>query len=62
MLNTAVYSRVQAVRDFCSFYDLTWKKGSSGIMSQRVPCHGKYADIRFPEEEFCKADLYIKDT
>ena len=60
-LNMAIYSRVQAVRDFCSFYDLTWKKGTSGIMSQKVPGHGKYADIRFTEEEFSQADSFIKE-
>ena len=60
--NTSVYSRVQAVRDFCSFYELTWKKGTSGIMSQRVPSQGKYADIRFSDKEFCQADSYIKKT
>jgi len=60
-LNTAVYSRVQAVRDFCGFYDLTWKKGTTGIMSQKVPGHGKYADIRFTDEEFDKADSFIRE-
>lgn len=60
-LNTAVYSRVQAVRDFCAFYDITWKKGTTGIMSQKVPGHGKYADIRFTEEEFSRADSFIKE-
>ena len=51
-MNTTVYSKVQAVRDFCSFYDITWRKGVSGVMSQKVPGHGKYADIRFTKEEF----------
>jgi len=60
-MNTAVYSRVQAVRDFCAFYDITWKKGTTGIMSQKVPGHGKYADIRFTEEEFSRADSFIKE-
>lgn len=60
-MNTAVYNKVQAVRDFCSFYDITWRKGVSGIMSQKVPNHGKYADIRFTNEEFDAADKYIKE-
>ena len=32
-MNTTVYAKVQAVRDFCSFYDITWRKGVTGIMS-----------------------------
>jgi len=30
-------------------------------MSQKVPGHGKYADIRFTDEEFSKADSFIKE-
>ena len=60
-MNTTVYSKVQAIRDFCSFYDITWRKGISGVMSQKVPQHGKYADIRFTQEEFEEADLFIKE-
>jgi len=60
-MNTTVYNKVQAVRDFCSFYDITWRKGVSGIMSQKVPNHGKYADIRFTTEEFDGADKFIKE-
>lgn len=57
---TIIYFRVQGIRDFCSFYDITWKKGTTGIMSQKVPGHGKYADIRFSEKEFDEADKFIK--
>ncbi len=58
---SVIYFRVQGIRDFCSFYDITWKKGTTGIMSQKVPGHGKYADIRFTDEEFDTADKYIKE-
>jgi len=58
---SVIYFRVQGIRDFCSFYDITWKKGTTGIMSQKVPGHGKYADIRFTDEEFDAADKYIKE-
>ena len=58
---TVIYQRVQGIRDFCAFYDVTWKKGTTGIMSQKVPEHGKYADIRFTNEEFGIADKYIKE-
>ena len=60
-LNTMVYFRVQGVRDFCSFYGITWRRGIGGIMSQKVPGHGKYADIRFTKAEFEKADQYIQE-
>jgi len=60
-MNTTVYVKVQAVRDFCSFYDITWRKGISGVMSQKVIGHGKYADIRFTDEEFDAADKFIKE-
>jgi hypothetical protein len=57
----AIYIRVQGIRDFCAFYDITWRKGITGIMSQKVPGHGKYADIRFTDEEFDIADKFIKE-
>lgn len=60
-MNTTVYTKVQAVRDFCSFYDITWRKGVTGVMSQKVLHHGKYADIRFTSEEFGMADNFIKE-
>lgn len=56
-----VYNKVQAVRDFCGFYGLNWRKGVGGIMSQKVICHGQYADIRLSEKELEKADLFIKE-
>jgi len=59
-MNTTVYAKVQAVRDFCSFYDITWRKGVTGVMSQKVPNHGKYADVRLTTEEFDEADKFIK--
>lgn len=60
-MNTTVYAKVQAVRDFCSFYDITWRKGVTGIMSQKTPQHGKYADIRLTSEELDVADKFIKE-
>ncbi len=59
-MNTTVYAKVQAVRDFCSFYDITWRKGVTGIMSQKTPQHRKYADIRFTDEEFDAADTPLR--
>lgn len=57
-----VYTRVQAVRDFCGFYNITWRRGVGGVMSQKVFGHGEYADIRLTEKELEKADCYIKET
>jgi len=56
-----VYTRVQAIRDFCGFYNITWRKGVVGIMSQKVLSHGQYADIRLTEKELEQADTFIKE-
>jgi len=56
-----MYNRVQAVRDFCGFYEITWRRGVGGIMSQKVPSHGLYADLRLTEPELERADHFIKE-
>ncbi len=56
-----VYFKVQAVRDFCGFYGITWRRGITGIMSQRVVNHGQYADVRLSEKELDMADSFIKE-
>ena len=60
-MNSTIYVKVQGVRDFCAFYDITWRKGVRGIMSQKISNHGKYPDIRFTDEEFAAADRFIKE-
>jgi len=60
-MNSTIYVKVQGVRDFCAFHDITWRKGVRGIMSQKVSNHGKYPDIRFTDEEFEAADKFIKE-
>ena len=60
-MNTTVYTKVQTVQDFCAFYDLTWRKDVTGIISQKVFHYGKYADNRFTEKEFCMGDNFIKE-
>ena len=52
---------MQAVRDFCGFYGITWRRGITGIMSQRVVNHGQYADVRLSEKELDMADSFIKE-
>ncbi|NIP61985.1 MAG: helix-turn-helix domain-containing protein [Nitrosopumilaceae archaeon] len=59
--SSGIYHTVQAVRDFCGYYGITWRRGVGGIMSQRIVNHGKYADIRFSEDELEKADSFIKE-
>ncbi|MEX0861220.1 helix-turn-helix domain-containing protein [Nitrosopumilus sp.] len=60
-IRNVVYCKVQGVRDFCRYYGMNWPRGTRGIMSQKVPNHGKYSDIRLTEEELKKADEYIKE-
>ena len=56
-----VYRIVQGVRDFCGFYEMTWRRGVGGIMSQKIIDHGKYADVRLTTEELERADGFIKE-
>lgn len=60
-IKSRVYTMTQTVRDFCGYYNMTWKRGVGGIMSQVAPNHGKYADKRLTEEEMEKADQFIKE-
>ena len=60
--NTMMYFRVQEVRDFCAYYGMVWRRGVGGIMSQKVPSHGKYADIKLTKIEFEQADKFIQET
>lgn len=59
-IRNVVYYMAQAVRDFCGFHGMIWKRGVGGVMSQKVPNHGKYADKRLTEEELESADQFIK--
>ncbi len=56
-----VYQRAQAIRDFCGFYEITWRRGTKGVMSQAVPNSGRYADIRLTDSELEEADRFIKE-
>jgi Mn-dependent DtxR family transcriptional regulator len=61
-IKSVTYRRVQGVRDFCRFYGMSWPRGSSGIMSQKIPNHAKYSDIRLTNDELEMANDYIKKT
>ena len=61
-LRHGVYRIVQGVRDFCAFYQMTWRRGVGGIMSQKIIDHGKYADVRLTIDELERADHFIKET
>lgn len=60
-IKVVVYDRAQAVRDFCGFYDITWRRGTKGVMSQTVPSSGKYADLRLTDTELEESDRFIKE-
>ncbi len=60
-ITCTIYARAQGVRDFCGFYGMTWRRGIKGVMSQKVPNHGKYADIRLSDKDLEKADQFIKE-
>jgi Mn-dependent DtxR family transcriptional regulator len=60
-IKNVIYKKAQAVRDFCGFYGMMWKRGTGGVMSQKVPNHGKYADIRLTDAELEQADRFIKE-
>jgi len=58
---SATYHRVQGIRDFCRYHGMSWPRGVNGIMSQKVPNHGKYSDIRLTNDELNRADCFIKE-
>lgn len=60
-IRNVIYQKAQGVRDFCGFYGMIWKRGAGGVMSQKVPNHGKYADKRLTDEELERADQFIKE-
>lgn len=59
-IRIVTYYIAQSVRDFCGFHGMIWKRGIGGVMSQKILSHGKYADKRLTDEEFEKADQFIK--
>jgi hypothetical protein len=56
-----IYARVQGVRSFCGYHGITWHRGVSGIMSQKIIGHGMFSDIRLTQDELDMADLFIKE-
>ncbi|MGC1709848.1 MAG: helix-turn-helix domain-containing protein [Nitrosotalea sp.] len=58
-IKNVLYARAQAIRDFCGYHGLIWKRGTGGVMSVAVPNHGLYADIRLTDAELEEADRYI---
>lgn len=60
-IKNVVYHKAQAIRDFCGFHGITWRRGTTGIMSQSVPNHGKYADVKLTDAELDEADRFIKE-
>lgn len=60
-IESQLYPRRMAVRDFCGFYHMTWQRGVGGVLSGKIVGHGKYADIRLSKEEYETADKYLKE-
>lgn len=58
--SNTIHVAVMVVRNFCAYYNITWPRGTSGIMSGKVVGHGKYADIRMTSNELDRADKFIK--
>lgn len=53
------YQIVQGLRDYLGFYGITWARGKGGIMSQKVPRHAQYGDVRLTSDELQLATQYI---
>ncbi|MGI0027206.1 MAG: helix-turn-helix domain-containing protein, partial [Nitrosopumilaceae archaeon] len=59
-IRIVTYYIAQSVRDFCGYHGMMWKRGVTGVMSQKILSHGKYADKRLTDEEMERADQFIK--
>jgi len=46
-MSNIAYQFSKGIRDFMNFYNLRYPKGKKGVMSQTVPNHAKYADVKF---------------
>lgn len=60
MANVA-YTYSKGIRDLMNFNNMRYPKGKTGVMSQKVPNHAKYADIRLKEDELQEAKRYLID-
>lgn len=58
MANIA-YTFSKGIRDFMNFNNLRYRKGKTGVMSQKVPNHAKYGDIRLTDSELSEAYRYL---
>lgn len=46
-MSNVAYGFSKGIRDFMNFYNLRYPKGKTGVMSQKVPNHAKYANVKF---------------
>ena len=58
-MQNIAYFFSKAIRDLMNINGLSYPRGTTGVMSQKVPNHGNYADIRLTDEELKKADSYL---
>lgn len=60
-MKNIAYTFSKGIRDFMNYNNLRYPKGKQGVMSQKVPNHGKYADIRLSDEEITRGFEYFKE-
>jgi len=60
MANVA-YKFSKGIRDVMNLHNLRYPKGTQGVMSQKVPNHAKYGDVRFNKDELHETKHYLAE-
>jgi len=50
-----------AIASFAGVHGISWEKGTSA-MSRKIVGHGNYSDVRLTNEEYTKANVWIKEN
>ena len=61
MTNIA-YTFSKGIRDLMNLHGLRYPKGTTGVMSQKVPNHAKYGGVRLTNEELEIADSWLVEN
>jgi len=59
-IETIDYRASYAIASFGAVYGISWERGTNE-MSRKIVHHAQYADTRFTDEEFAKADEFLKE-
>jgi hypothetical protein len=51
-----------AIASLCADHGITWARSKNSPMSRKIVNHAQFSDIRFTNEEFVKADLWLKEN